>query len=206
MANLKEESKWEDGVYQFETSDPVQGGPDGVDNVPSKQLANRTRHLKDRADANDKRVDAIGKQVDLLGTDKLPIAGGVAMKGVLKAKAGAITPNNANNAGYGFDNDPDTGMFSPQDGYLQIGAQGVSHLEAQGNNSFVGPAAANGWLALISGGAERMRFTPEGRALLGTTADNGRDGLQVAYRASFASGVRSTGMDLDGTMGGSIEL
>ncbi|WP_322080133.1 phage tail protein [Burkholderia cenocepacia] len=201
MANLKEESKWEEGVYQFETSDPVQGGPDGVDNVPTKQLANRTRHLKDRADANDKRVDAIGKQVDSLGTDKLSTAGGT-MKGTLKAKQGAITPNNANNAGYGFDTDPDTGMFSPRDGYLQIGSQGVSHLEIQGNNSFVGPAVPSGWLALISGGAERMRFTAEGRVLLGTTADNGRDGLQVAYRATFASGVRSTGMDLDGTLGG----
>ncbi|NTX27656.1 tail fiber protein [Burkholderia pyrrocinia] len=202
MANLKEESKWEDGVYQFETSDPVEGGPDGVDNVPTKQLANRTRYLKDRADANDKRVDAIGKQVDTLGTDKLPISGDVAMKGALKAKTGAITPNNANNAGYGFENDPDTGMFSPRDGYLQIGAQGVSHLEVQGSNCFVGPASVNGWLALISGGAERMRFTSEGRVLLGTTSDNGRDGFQVAYRASFAGGVRSTGMDLDGALGG----
>ncbi|WP_412023266.1 tail fiber protein [Burkholderia cepacia] len=202
MANLKEESKWEVGVYQFETSDPVEGGPDGVDNVPTKQLANRTRHLKDRADgndrradANDTRVDALGKRVDALGNDKLPISGDVAMKGALKAKTGAITPNNTNNAGYGFENDPDTGMFSPRDGYLQIGAQGVSHVEVQGNNCFVGPAVLSGWLALISGGVERMRFTPEGRVLLGATADNNRDGLQVAYRASFANGIQITGMD-----------
>jgi len=208
MANLKEESKWEDGVYQFETSDPVQGGPDGIDNVPTKQLANRTRHLKDRADANDKRVgdvsaqvDALGKRTDALGSDKLPYTGGT-LKGVLRGRVGAITPNNTNNAGFGFDNDPDTGMFSPSDGYLQIGAQGVSHLEIQGNNCFVGPAAASGWLALIAGGAERMRVTREGRVLFGTTSDNARDGMQVAYRASFANGVRSTGMDLDGTLGG----
>ncbi|QJP72380.1 phage tail protein [Burkholderia glumae] len=201
MANLKEESKWEDGVYQFETSDPVQGGPDGIDNVPTKQLANRTRHLKDRADGNDKRVgevsaqvDALGKRTDALGSDKLPYTGGT-LKGVLRGKVGAITPNNANNAGFGFENDPDTGMFSPGDGYLQIGAQGVSHLEIQGNNCFVGPAAASGWLALIAGGAERMRVTREGRVLLGATADNGRDGFQVAYRASFANGVQITGMD-----------
>ncbi|NTX19281.1 phage tail protein [Burkholderia cepacia] len=201
MANLKEESRWEEGVYQFETSDPVQGGPDGIDNVPTKQLANRTRHLKDRADGNDKRVgevsaqvEALGKRTDALGNDKLPYTGGT-LKGVLRGKVGAITPNNTNNAGFGFDNDPDTGMFSPSDGYLQIGAQGVSHLEIQGNNCFVGPAAANGWLALIAGGAERMRVTREGRVLLGTTADNGRDGFQVAYRASFANGIQITGMD-----------
>ncbi|KVX55972.1 phage tail protein [Burkholderia cepacia] len=201
MANLKEESKWEDGVYQFETSDPVQGGPDGIDNVPTKQLANRTRHLKDRADGNDKRVgevsaqvDALGKRTDALGNEKLPYTGGT-LKGALLGKVGAITPNNANNAGFGFANDPDTGMFSPRDGYLQIGAQGVSHLEIQGNNCFVGPAVASGWLALISGGAERMRLTPGGRLLVGTTADNGRDGMQVAYRTSFANGVQITGMD-----------
>ncbi|MCA8121241.1 tail fiber protein [Burkholderia cepacia] len=204
MANLKEESKWEEGVYQFETSDPVQGGPDGIDNVPTKQLANRTRHLKDRADGNDKRVgevsaqvEALGKRTDALGNDKLPYTGGT-LKGVLRGKVGAITPNNANNAGFGFENDPDTGMFSPSDGYLQIGAQGVSHLEIQGNNCFVGPAAANGWLALIAGGAERMRVTREGRVLLGTTADNGRDGFQVAYRASFSNGIQITGMDSGG--------
>ncbi|WP_206142841.1 phage tail protein [Burkholderia sp. Ac-20384] len=208
MANLKEESKWEDGVYQFETSDPVQGGPDGVDNVPTKQLANRTRYLKDRADGNDKRVgdvsaqvDALGKRTDALSNDKLPYTGGT-LKGVLMGKVGAITPNNTNGAGYGFANDPDTGVFSPRDGYLQIGAQGVSHFEIQNGNCFVGPSTESGVLVLTAGGAERMRVVPAGRVLLGTTADNGRDGLQVAYRASFASGVRSTGMDLDGGQGG----
>ncbi|SDQ38495.1 hypothetical protein SAMN05443026_0549 [Burkholderia orbicola] len=205
MANLKEESKWEEGVYQFETSDPVQGGPDGIDNVPTKQLANRTRHLKDRADGNDKRVgdvsaqvDALGKRVDSLGTDKLPIAGGT-MKGMLRGKAGAITPNNVNNAGFGFDGDPDTGMFSPADGHLQLGANGVPYVVMLGNNLTLNPG---GFLLFNAGGAERGRFTPAGRLLLGTTDDNGRDGMQVAYRASFASGVRSTGMDLDGTIGG----
>ncbi|WP_334014654.1 phage tail protein [Burkholderia orbicola] len=205
MANLKEESKWEDGVYQFETSDPVQGGPDGVDNLPTKQLANRTRHLKDRADGNDKRVgdisaqvDSLSKRTDALGNDKLPYTGGT-LKGVLRGKVGAITPNNANNAGFAFENDPDTGMFSPADGHLQLGANGVPYVVLLGNNLTLNPG---GFLLFNSGGAERGRFTPAGRLLLGTTDDNGRDGMQVAYRASFASGVRSTGMDLEGASGG----
>jgi Phage-related tail fibre protein len=46
MANLKETAKWETGVYQFEESDPVKGGPNGIDNVPTRQLANRTVYLK----------------------------------------------------------------------------------------------------------------------------------------------------------------
>lgn len=39
-------SKWEDNIYQFETTDVVLGGADGVDNMPLKQLADRTTWLK----------------------------------------------------------------------------------------------------------------------------------------------------------------
>ena len=46
MANLKEDNTWEQGIYQFETSDPVMGGPNGIDNLPTRQLANRTLWLK----------------------------------------------------------------------------------------------------------------------------------------------------------------
>ncbi|MDE1141133.1 MAG: hypothetical protein PW999_15990 [Paraburkholderia tropica] len=44
--NLTETAQWEDGIRQFETSDPVEGGPDGVDNIPTRQLANRTSWLR----------------------------------------------------------------------------------------------------------------------------------------------------------------
>ncbi len=46
MADIVEEENWKNGVYQLETSDPVQGGADGVDNLPHKALANRTLWLK----------------------------------------------------------------------------------------------------------------------------------------------------------------
>ena len=46
MANLKETATWEAGIYQFETSDPVMGGENGIDNKPTRQLANRTSWLK----------------------------------------------------------------------------------------------------------------------------------------------------------------
>lgn len=51
MANITETSNWETGVYQFETTDPIQGGADGVDNLPHKQLGNRTLWLKAQVDA-----------------------------------------------------------------------------------------------------------------------------------------------------------
>lgn len=50
MANVTETANWESGVYQFETTDPITGGPDGIDNLPHKQLANRTKYLKQFAD------------------------------------------------------------------------------------------------------------------------------------------------------------
>lgn len=51
MANLSESSTFDAGVYQIETTDPVQGGAAGATNTPLKALVNRTRWLKDTLDA-----------------------------------------------------------------------------------------------------------------------------------------------------------
>lgn len=51
MASLPESSTFDAGVYQLELSDPVIGGPSGVSNTPLKNLANRTKYLKDHVDA-----------------------------------------------------------------------------------------------------------------------------------------------------------
>ena len=50
MSNLIETAIWEPGIYQLETSDPVMGGANGIDNLQAKQLAARTNFLKN-ADA-----------------------------------------------------------------------------------------------------------------------------------------------------------
>ena len=46
MANLSEDMVWKDGIYQLETTDPVVGGPEGIDNRQAKELASRTQYLK----------------------------------------------------------------------------------------------------------------------------------------------------------------
>lgn len=51
MANLPESSTFDAGVYQLELTDAVVGGPSGVSNAPLKNLANRTKYLKDHVDA-----------------------------------------------------------------------------------------------------------------------------------------------------------
>jgi hypothetical protein len=58
MTNLIEIERWEDGIYQLETSDPVVGGPDGIDNLQAKQLANRTRYLKKAIETGQSNLDA----------------------------------------------------------------------------------------------------------------------------------------------------
>lgn len=50
MANLTEVINWETGIYQLETTDPVLGGPSGIDNLQAKQLGNRTQYLKKHID------------------------------------------------------------------------------------------------------------------------------------------------------------
>ncbi|WP_063533298.1 phage tail protein [Burkholderia sp. MSMB1589WGS] len=117
MANLKERAQWEDGIYQLETSDPVMGGPDGIDNVQAKQLANRTLYLKGAIEQQD--------------SGKVSKAGD-AMAGALLGKVGSGT---ASNAGFGFDGDPDTGLFSPKAGVVQVTLKGVPAIELSADRS-----------------------------------------------------------------------
>lgn len=50
MANLNLIRQWAENIYQLETTDPVMGGPDGVDNRQAKELGARTNWLKDQVD------------------------------------------------------------------------------------------------------------------------------------------------------------
>ncbi|MDI3480778.1 MAG: hypothetical protein PWQ97_433 [Tepidanaerobacteraceae bacterium] len=51
MAGIPEIIAWDNEVYQIEVNDPVIGGPDGVDNKPHRNLANRTQYLKQQQDS-----------------------------------------------------------------------------------------------------------------------------------------------------------
>ena len=87
MANLKETATWEAGIYQFETSDPVMGGENGIDNKPTQQLANRTSWLKTELA---KAVQSIGtnlqtaEQKYALKTTTLTAGAGLVGGGVLR--------------------------------------------------------------------------------------------------------------------------
>jgi len=90
MANLKEQEKWEDGVYQIEENDPVLGGENGVTNRPIKQLANRTLWIKKALELFGKKAapkDLTATSVSTVQADghthKLPI-GTTTEKGVVR--------------------------------------------------------------------------------------------------------------------------
>ena len=68
MADLVETEQWEDGIYQLETTDPVEGGADGVDNVQARQLANRTAYLKQQLENNTAQATETVKGIAKIAT------------------------------------------------------------------------------------------------------------------------------------------
>jgi len=52
-------NQWENDVYQFDETDPVQGGPNGVDNLPLQHLANRTEWLRNQIGLLDRIKDDV---------------------------------------------------------------------------------------------------------------------------------------------------
>jgi hypothetical protein len=85
MANLNEQKKWESGIYQYEITDPLQSGPDGIDNVQGKQLGNRTAFLKRRQDDFAKGYGFVAVQPRLASQLNVDIATGglIAIDGVM---------------------------------------------------------------------------------------------------------------------------
>nr|DAP40391.1 MAG TPA: putative tail fiber protein [Caudoviricetes sp.] len=91
MANLKEQEKWEDGVYQIEENDPVLGGENGITNKPAKQLANRTLWLKKflellgkKSAPKDLTADSTSTADESGHSHKLPV-GSITQKGIWQA-------------------------------------------------------------------------------------------------------------------------
>jgi hypothetical protein len=76
MAELREEAKWEDAIYQIQRGDEVSGGRDGVANKPTRQLANRTRALKNDVDKLNTSVMSDSKIYDSVEEAQAAITAG----------------------------------------------------------------------------------------------------------------------------------
>ncbi|WP_158246974.1 MULTISPECIES: gp53-like domain-containing protein [Pseudomonas] len=77
MADLPEPIEWTSGIYQLETSDPVLGGPEGIDNLQAKQLASRTQWLKDQIEKVINGATTIGKAIQLATARTFTLSGAV---------------------------------------------------------------------------------------------------------------------------------
>lgn len=62
---------WEtDGIYILQEYDPVQGGEEGISNVPAKALALRTRSLHNRITRQENEIAALKAAVETLMQNK----------------------------------------------------------------------------------------------------------------------------------------
>ncbi|MCD4483450.1 hypothetical protein LQR31_03055 [Chromobacterium vaccinii] len=114
MANLQEKLFWEPGIYQLETSDPVLAGPDGIDNLQGKQLANRTVYLKD--------------QVEQLASGKQPAGNAAKLSAARKIEA-----TGDGNWNVMFDGSRDvSGQLTLRDSGVAPGDYGIVTVDAKG--------------------------------------------------------------------------
>lgn len=87
MADLPESTEWTEGIYQLETSDPVLGGPEGIDNLQGKQLANRTKWLKDQIAKIIDGTASAGKAIQLKTARTLTFKGAATGAGTYDGSA-----------------------------------------------------------------------------------------------------------------------
>ncbi|MEP1637273.1 hypothetical protein [Ascidiaceihabitans sp.] len=99
MTGLAEHSNWEDDIYQIETTDPVVGGPpdpatkDGLANIPSLQLANRTLWLKAQIQALTAAFNNIDISAQITAAIEGVIDGAPGSLDTLKELADALNDN-----------------------------------------------------------------------------------------------------------------
>lgn len=128
MANLPEESRFDEGVYQVELTDPVIGGPNGISNRAQRNLANRTRWLKDRLES------ALGAKAD---------KDSPGFTGTPTAPAPADSDNSTRLATTGWVHKLVAALAAPR---AHVGSRGTAHAEATTSEAGFMSAADKGRL------------------------------------------------------------
>lgn len=95
MANLEEKAEWAIGVYQLETTDPVMGGPNGIDNLQAKQLSNRTQYLKQSLDNLDNKITNVANTIPIVPVQS--VNGKIGNINITAADVNALTREQALN-------------------------------------------------------------------------------------------------------------
>ncbi len=134
MANLPEQPEYEEGIYQLEETDPVLGGPNGIDNLQAKQLANRTNWLK-------LRIEALQAGIGIDAYTQVQVDGLVAERLTQEQADGLYEPLNAI--------DPFVGFFCPfagdtaPDGFLECNGAAISRTAYAALFAVIGVVGGN---------------------------------------------------------------
>lgn len=172
MANLPENSTFDTGVYQLETTDPVLGGADGVSNQQAKQLANRTRWLKDQVDSLNLLK---GTGIPAFSTANAYSAGQevIYQKNIWRANtsiaAGAFNPSQwTKQLGSAAERDAQATLTDATAGALMsVGAFGIGSTNAAaGYNNWASVPLVSGVYGVVSGATNRPVGLPDGFYIL----------------------------------------
>lgn len=146
MANLQESAVWEDGIYQWETEDPVVGGADGIDNVPTRQLANRTKFLKQQLELK-ASIEDVQKGTHIFATDT-----GVANTYVCNFTPDVKTRSEGQSLRFKVKT-TNNGASTINDGIGIVPLVGDAHVALQGGELVAGGEALIQWNSTVGTGS-----------------------------------------------------
>ncbi|EKK7513884.1 tail fiber protein [Salmonella enterica] len=200
MGKLTETEKWEDEVYQIETSDPVLGGPDGVSNRPQKQLANRTQWLKKQLEEANNALaghEQSRNHPDATLTDKgfVKLYSGVSSESEMMAatpKAVKIAMDNANARLAKDRNLADLTNIPLARQSLQLGDSATRNVGTTTNTVAAGDDAR------ITGAVQKAGDTMTGKLTLPQTSGFGVNTDNVLGGSSVTFGDNDTGIKQNG--------
>ncbi|EBO7332163.1 tail fiber protein [Salmonella enterica] len=200
MGKLTETEKWEDEVYQIETSDPVLGGPDGVSNRPQKQLANRTQWLKKQLEEANNALaghERSRNHPDATLTDKgfVKLYSGVSSESEMMAatpKAVKIAMDNANARLAKDRNLADLTNIPLARQSLQLGDSATRNVGTTTNTVAAGDDAR------ITGAVQKAGDTMTGKLTLPQTSGFGVNTDNVLGGSSVTFGDNDTGIKQNG--------
>lgn len=188
MANVPESSSFEAGIYQLETTDQVLGGEDGVSNTQAKQLANRTRWLKDQVDALNLLK---GTGIPSFSTGNTYVAGQevIYQNNIWRANtsiaAGAFNPANwTRQLGTSAEKAAQTSATDTTAGaVMQVGAFGLGSTNAsQGCSSWTSVPLVSGVYGVAASASGRPSGLPDGFYILISGAFD--SSVSIAYMIS----------------------
>lgn len=187
MANQPEAAQWDDGVYQLETTDPVDGGLGAVSNKPLLNLANRTAYLKKHLDNLENGTTLI----DAYATKESPSLTGTptsVTQAIGDASTKIATDEFVNRAVNGVASVNVAGNASTTLTQAQAGMAAVVLTGAvTANKSVIFPAAAGNWIVANSTTGD-FTITLKTASGTGVTITRGRialiwcDGTNIIYQ------------------------